>query len=609
MSLILIRHGKSLWNLENRFTGWKDIDLSNIGEHEAQKCGDDLKIQKINIDYCFTSDLLRAKNTAKIILNKLNSSIKLTNSEKINERDYGDLSGMNKDEARKQFGVEQVHKWRRDYYERPPNGENLEDVVKRVGLYYDTNIKDLIKKGKNVLVVAHGNSLRALMVHLKYYSEKTIINYEIETACPIFLEPQHYYFSARQILDSRGFPTIEVKYMLNNQVLGKGSSPSGASCGSNEALELRDNVKEYMKGKSVLSVVQKINNELNDYFENKNIINLDIIKFDALLNDYDNSEQKVNIGGNTTTALSFCMADVYSKQNNMELYEYLSSIYNNNNNKYKIPTPMVNIINGGKHAGGSLKIQEFMIMPNSELNTEHQMQIICEIYYELKECIKKSYGKHSVNIGDEGGFAPDLKTTREALNLIIDATKNTKHIMGQDVFITLDCAASEFYDEHTKLYEVEDGLKINSQELVNYYESLINEYTCIKSIEDPFHESDYDAWIEFMQRCGDKIMIVGDDLYTTNPKIVKEGIEKKWANSLLLKVNQIGTISEAIVSAKLKFNDNKEVIVSHRSGETNQDYIIDLAVGIRAGYVKIGAPARGERVSKFNRLMEIFEII
>ena len=607
MSLILVRHGKSEWNKENKFTGWIDVDLAEEGVEEANNCG--LRLKDKNIDYCFTSDLLRSKRTAELILTHFDDKIPVNHNEALKERDYGDLSGKNKDEARKEFGEEQVHKWRRGFYDKPPNGENLDDVVKRVGYFYDLEIFPLIKKNKQILIVAHGNSLRALLVHLGKHTKESIVDFEFKTCEDYNIVPDHSYYYARQILDSRGFPTIEVKYMENNKILGRGSSPSGASCGSNEALELRDNVKGYMKGKSVLTTVEKINNEINNYLDKFNIKELEINVFDELLKKYDESEQKINIGGNTTTALSFCMADVYSKQKNMELYKYFSYIYNNNSKQYKCPTPMVNIINGGKHAGGSLKIQEFMIMANKELNTEHQMQIICEIYYELKECIKKTYGKHSVNIGDEGGFAPDLKTTREALNLIIDATKNTKHNMGEDVFIALDCAASEFYDENSKLYEIEDGLKVSSDELVKYYETLIEEYDCIKSIEDPFHESDYDAWSKFMVSCGNKIMIVGDDLYTTNPKTVKEGIEKKWANSLLLKVNQIGTISEAVDAAKLKFNDDKEVIVSHRSGETNQDYIIDLAVGIGAGYVKIGAPARGERVSKFNRLMEIYESI
>ena len=613
MTLFLVRHGKSKWNLENRFTGWKDIELSEIGINEAIECGKSLKKMNNHIDFCFTSDLIRAKDTASNILNQFDYNIDFSSSKELNERDYGDLTGMNKDEARAQFGEQQVHNWRRKYYDSPPNGECLHDVVIRVGNFYDLNIKPFLKRNKNILIVAHGNSLRALMVHIKHFNENTIVKYEIETATPIIVNPKHYYFKARQILDSRGFPTIEIDSMCNNKIIGRGSTPSGASCGSNEAIEKRDNDKFLYNKKSVFNVVNYLNeNEYLMFFKDSLLNPPDILYnlnlFDNLLTTIDKTKQKQKLGGNLTTALSFCVMNTAANLNNIEMYEYIYKHYNFNH-KLFLPTPMVNIINGGKHAGGNLQIQEFMIMPSNDLDYSDQIQLICEIYYNLKTCIKNKYGESSINIGDEGGFAPDIDSPSEAIQLITSAAEQCGYTMGEDVFIALDCAASEFYNEKTKVYEIEKEIFLDGDSLINYYSDLMKMFPYIKSIEDPFHETDYESWIKFTNLFKDEIMIVGDDLFTTNPELVEQGLNKNWANSLLLKVNQIGTISESIKSANMMINNNKQVIVSHRSGETNQSYIIDLAVGIGAKYVKIGAPARGERVSKFNRLIEIYENI
>ena len=614
MSIILVRHGKSLWNVENKFTGWEDIGLSEIGINEANECADFLCEHYKNIHFCFKSGLKRATKTADIILNKykiLNlNTIDSISNEALNERDYGNLTGMNKDDAREKYGKEQVQLWRRHYYERPPGGENLNDVVQRVGNYYDSHIKTYVKQGKNVLIVAHGNSLRALLVHLNIYNSSSIETFEIETGKPLIIYPKHYWFKARQILDSRGFPTIEVDCMKNNKLIGRGSSPSGASCGSNEAIEIRDSDKFLYKGKSVFNRVNFINE--NDIFKLLNINDDQTIKniynFDSILKSFDNTTQKSILGGNLTTALSFCVMNTGANLNNIQMYEHIYKTYGFKHT-LKLPTPMVNIINGGKHAGGKLKIQEFMIVPSNELSCEDQTQLICEIYYNLKNCIKKQYGETSINVGDEGGFAPNINTPHEAIALIMFACEYSGYELGKDVFIALDCAASEFFDIKTETYEIEENLKLNSLELIDYYAKLISLYPFIISIEDPFDEKDYTAWSLFTQIFGNKIMIVGDDLFTTNPDIVKEGLQNNLANSLLLKVNQIGTISEAIQAANIMFQNNNSVIVSHRSGETNHSYLIDIAIGIGADYVKIGAPARGERISKFNRLLELSEII
>jgi enolase len=233
------------------------------------------------------------------------------------------------------------------------------------------------------------------------------------------------------------------------------------------------------------------------------------------------------------------------------------------------------------------------------------MRIYCEVYHTLKKILVERYGEQAKSIGDEGGFCPPLYSAEEALSLIEDAINMSNYIVGQDVFIALDCAASEFYNTETRLYEIEKGRFLTSSELVDYYGELISAHPALRSIEDGFHESDYDAWKEFYQRFANKIMIVGDDLFTTNPRLIKQGLTEKWANTLLLKVNQIGTITEAVHGAKLMMDAGNNVIVSHRSGETNHAYIIDIAVGIGAKYVKIGSPCRGERVAKFNRLLEI----
>jgi enolase len=413
-------------------------------------------------------------------------------------------------------------------------------------------------------------------------------------------------FIPRQILDSRGNPTIEIICKLNYKIIARGSSPSGASCGTNEAFEIRDNITELFNGKSILKTFNIVN-DLNKqiiFSETSSLKNIDeqLIKL-------DNTKNKNNLGGNTTTAFSFCILDLITNINNIEKYEYIKKISNNNDNLF-IPTPMANILNGGKHGSGGLKIQEFMIYPNTKFDITKQIQLIYEVTLQLKKCLINKYGKISVNFGDEGGFVPcGINTNYEAIDIIIEAINNSKLIPNDDIFIALDCAASEFYDKKTKLYEIEDNLKLNGDELIKYYSDMINKYPLIKSIEDPFDENDYLYWIKFNKLFKNKINIVGDDLFCSNSNLIIQGLDNEWANSLLLKVNQIGTITESIDSAKLMLKLNKIVIVSHRSGETNQNFIIDLAVGLGAQFVKIGGLCRGERISKYNRLLEINDLL
>jgi len=472
--------------------------------------------------------------------------------------------------------------------------------------------------GNNVLIVAHGNSLRALFVHLGLKTSKSIEEFEIATGIPIKINCEtnefeyinQYKLDGTQIIDSRGYPTIQVECidLINkNKKLGKGSTPSGASCGSSEALELRDGDKSKFMGKSVFNAIANLD------LINKKICltKLEDLKYlDLQLIQVDSTDNKRILGGNLTTATSFCFADMGARLKGIELFEFFAHTYNQKKLPKLLPTPMVNIINGGKHGvTEDLKIQEFMIVCNRTYSIPKQIQIICEVYHGLKKILVERFGPMAKSIGDEGGFCPPIYSTQEAIQVITDAINCSGYVPGTDVGIALDCASSEFYSSKTKLYEIEKNKFVNSLELVDYYENLINKFPWIISIEDGFDESDYDGWIEMNKRLGSKIMIVGDDLFTTNPKLISQGIKNNWANALLLKVNQIGTISEAVEGAKLMENNNFDVIVSHRSGETNHAYIVDLAVGIGAQYLKIGSPCRGERVEKFNRLIEIDKLV
>lgn len=617
MSLYILRHGESEWNKENKFTGLTDIKLSKAGKNESFIAGILLKNKKI--DCIVTSKLSRTIETAEIIESQLdNNNIVIFSSAHLNERDYGSLTGKNKDEIKEVYGEDKLKLWRRSYSTAPPNGESLNDVKKRAGIFFDNYILNLLKNGKNVLIVAHGNSLRGLLVHLQVFDEKTIETFEISTCVPIevHLESKtieyinQYKLIGTQIIDSRGTPTIEVACYdtIKKKFVGKGSSPSGASCGSSEVLELRDNDKNYYFGKSVQKCIDNLSIVNKQIMLNNKTIT-DIKYIDNELVKLDGTEMKTKLGGNTTTAISFCIADVASRLKNLEMFEYISNTYKLNKTNigpFSLPTPLVNIINGGKHSvTGELKIQEFMIFPNEKFTIKEKMRIISEVYISLQKLLVSKYGAQSKSIGDEGGFCPAIYTTEEALSVIEEAIMLANYTPGLDVFLALDCAASEFYNEETKLYEVEKGLFLTNDELIMYYKNIIEKYPSLKSIEDGFHEKDYVAWKKFTQQFSDKIMIVGDDLFTTNKKLIEYGITNSLANTLLLKVNQIGTITESIEGAELMFNQNNNVIVSHRSGETNHAYIVDIAVGIGAKYLKIGSPCRGERVAKFNRLLEI----
>ena len=616
--IYLLRHGQSVWNFENKFTGWTDVDLNENGRKEAMNVAQIAK--KLNIDYIFTSELKRTIQTAEIIENEINNENLITLQHKdLNERHYGEFTGQNKTQIKEEKGEVFVKELRRSYYYKPNDGESLCEVKARVGNYFDTYINPKAQH-KNVLIVAHGNSIRALLVHLKIKDEKTIETCEIPTGHLLQLNIQqqdyiylnNYQLVGRQILDSRGNPTVEILCKNEqNKIIGRGSSPSGASCGSKEAYEMRDQDKKIFNGKSVLQAINHVS-YLNKHLLLKEENLFDLENIDQQIIKLDNSTNKTNIGGNTTTALSFCMLDVISNLKQVEKFQYIQEISKNKKSLF-IPTPLANVLNGGKHGSGGLQIQEFMIFPKESYSIDKQIQILYDVTVQLKKALIAQYGKESTNLGDEGGFVPcGIKTNEQTLSLLEKSIKNAGLVPNEDVFVALDCASSEFYNQETKLYEIEDHLFLNGKELVEYYDNLLNKFPFIRSIEDPFEEEDYEHWIQFSeanQKREHPIHIVGDDLYCSNIAYVEEGLKHNWANSLLLKVNQIGTISESILSANKMLHNDKVVIVSHRSGETNHAFIIDIAVGIGAQYVKIGGLCRGERIEKYNRLLEIQDII
>ncbi len=394
---------------------------------------------------------------------------------------------------------------------------------------------------------------------------------------------------ARQVLDSRGNPTVEAE-VFTEKAKGSAIAPSGASTGKYEALELRDKEKAY-HGKSVLKAVNNINKIIAPKLIGKDITNQEEI--DNLLISLDGTPTKSMLGANAIVAVSLAAAVAASNTLNKPLYKYLG-------NKTLLPIPFCNIINGGKHSEGDLQIQEFMIVPVKAKSFSEATQMVSEVYHTLKQNIEDKYGKLATHIGDEGGFAPPIKTPYEALDLISKAINENSY--KENVKIALDCAASEFYTGTN--YKIETDKTLNSNKLIDYYKDLVKKYPII-SIEDPFDQDDFSAYKELRKKL--KIQIVGDDLLVTNPSRIELAVKQKLCNCLLLKVNQIGTLTEALNSFKLASKAKWKTMVSHRSGETEDTFISDLAVALGCGQIKLGAPARGERTAKINRFLRIEE--
>ena len=400
---------------------------------------------------------------------------------------------------------------------------------------------------------------------------------------------------AREILDSRGNPTVECEVTLENGIKAMASVPSGASTGSREALELRDNDSNRYHGKGVLNAVNNVNTIIKNALVGKDC---NQTKIDAALIHLDGTEYKTKLGANAMLAVSLACLKAGAMANNKELYAYVS------NGKVSMPIPMMNIVNGGKHADSGLDIQEFMIVPAVH-SFKERLRVGSEVFHTLKSMLTKL--NLSTAVGDEGGFAPKLNSNEEAINLIVEAIKTSGYIPGKDVYIAIDCAATSMYDEQTKMYHL-DGKLVNADNLMKYYIYLINKYPII-SIEDPFMEDDFKSFEVFTRIINNKIMLVGDDYFVTNIKFLQKGINNHAGNAILLKANQIGTITEMIDTIILARKNNYKLVISHRSGETEDTFISDLAVGLCIPYIKSGSLSRGERIAKYNRLLRIEEQI
>jgi len=401
---------------------------------------------------------------------------------------------------------------------------------------------------------------------------------------------------AREILDSRGNPTIEVD-VYTPVAMGRAAVPSGASTGAHEALELRDGGGRY-HGKGVKRAVENVNKIIAP-----ELIGMDVTlqrDIDMLMLELDGSENKSNLGANAILGVSLAVAKAAANTLGMPLYRYLGGV-----NAYVLPVPMSNVINGGAHAGNDLDFQEFMIMPVGAKNFREAIQMVSETYHTLKKILMEKYGKLAVNVGDEGGFAPPMKEVTEPLDALVKAIEETGYKVGDEIAFALDVASSEFYDEEKNVYVV-GGKEYTREELVDLYKELISTYPIV-SIEDPVQEEDFEGFAMVTKELGKKVQLVGDDIFVTNVKRLKKGIEMGAGNALLLKVNQIGTLSEAIDAAYLAFRGGYGVVVSHRSGETEDSTIADIAVALNAGQIKTGAPARSDRNAKYNQLLRIEE--
>ena len=408
---------------------------------------------------------------------------------------------------------------------------------------------------------------------------------------------------AREILDSRGNPTIETEVTLAGEVVARASVPSGASTGKYEAVELRDGEGRY-SGLGVRKAVENVNVKIAPMLQGVN--GLEQRAVDKMLLESDGTENKTSLGANAILSVSMAVAKAAAKALNIPLYQYLGGIRPN-----VMPIPMMNIINGGKHAKNTLDFQEFMIVPAGAKNFSQGLRMGTEIYHSLKTLLKQR--NLSTAVGDEGGFAPDLKDAKEVFEILTDAARMAGYEAGKDIFYALDAAASELYNQEKNLYEFPGETKMKGEkvirstsDMIDYYEDLVNEYPII-SIEDGLHEDDWKGWTNLTKMIGHRVQLVGDDLFVTNTKKLKLGIQKEAANAILIKLNQIGTVSEAMDAIELAHRSGYRTVISHRSGETEDTFIADLAVAVNAGQIKTGAPCRMERVAKYNELLRIEE--
>lgn len=405
---------------------------------------------------------------------------------------------------------------------------------------------------------------------------------------------------AREVLDSRGNPTVEVEVALSDGSLGRAIVPSGASTGVHEALELRDQDKDRYNGKGTLKAVENIEEIIAEKLIG--IGPFDQVLIDNFMIDLDGTENKKNLGANAMLGVSMAVASAAAASLKMPLFQYLGGV-----NAKVLPTPMMNILNGGSHADNIVDIQEFMIMPVGADSVREAIRMGAEIFAALKKVLKDK--NMITTVGDEGGFAPNLKTNEDAIKVILEATEKAGYKAGEDIKIAIDAASSEFYDNDKKVYILEgEGKTMTSSEMVDYYAELCEKYPII-SIEDGLAEDDWEGWKELTEKLGSKVQLVGDDLFVTNTKRLKQGIEKGIANSILIKVNQIGTLTETLDAIEMAKKAGYTAVISHRSGETEDTTIADLAVATNAGQIKTGSLSRTDRIAKYNQLIRIEELI
>jgi len=406
---------------------------------------------------------------------------------------------------------------------------------------------------------------------------------------------------ARQILDSRGNPTVEAEVYTENGIMGRAAVPSGASTGKYEAVELRDGDKGIYLGKGVLKAIQNIKTDINEELNGVDVSDQSTI--DQKMIDLDGTSNKANLGANAMLAVSLATAKAAALESEQSLFNYVGGV-----NAKELPIPMMNILNGGSHADNSIDFQEFMVMPIGATSFSEGLKMGTEVFHHLKEELK-SQG-HSTNVGDEGGFAPNLGSNEEAIEIVLKSIESAGYRAGEDMYIAMDAAASEFYNNKENVYHFHQstGDKLTPSEMVDYWADWTKKYP-ILSIEDGLDEDDWDAWKNLTLKIGDKVQLVGDDLFVTNVERLKRGIENGTANSILIKVNQIGTLTETINAVKMAQKNSYTSVMSHRSGETEDTTIADLAVALNCGQIKTGSASRSDRMAKYNQLLRIEEML
>jgi len=406
---------------------------------------------------------------------------------------------------------------------------------------------------------------------------------------------------ARQILDSRGNPTVEAEVYTENGIMGRAAVPSGASTGKYEAVELRDGDKGIYLGKGVLKAIQNIKTDINEELNGVDVSDQSTI--DQKMIDLDGTSNKANLGANAMLAVSLATAKAAALESEQSLFNYVGGV-----NAKELPIPMMNILNGGSHADNSIDFQEFMVMPIGATSFSEGLKKGTEVFHHLKEELK-SQG-HSTNVGDEGGFAPNLGSNEEAIEIVLKSIESAGYRAGEDMYIAMDAAASEFYNAKENVYHFHQstGDKLTPSEMVDYWADWTKKYP-ILSIEDGLDEDDWDAWKNLTLKIGDKVQLVGDDLFVTNVERLKRGIENGTANSILIKVNQIGTLTETINAVKMAQKNSYTSVMSHRSGETEDTTIADLAVALNCGQIKTGSASRSDRMAKYNQLLRIEEML